>query len=93
MATNTIIPVGNSVQGDITSCEVDVVRTSVDRTSVLSFQQRETFQSYDVCTKQIVDEYDVPTLTGFGFTSVFIGIVFLFVLFITVIVSFSSSPY
>lgn len=65
MSTTTIIPT-NNVEGNITSCKIETAEISVDRKSLTSFSEFTTYQSYDVCTKQVTSVYTLQELTGFG---------------------------
>lgn len=67
MSNNTIIVPTDGVKGDITSCEITTQLISTKRDSMFSFQEMNTYVSYDVCNKQILREYSIPSWTGFGF--------------------------
>ena len=69
MNTQTIIPVGNDVQGDITSCKIDNAVLSISKNSALSLTERTTYASYNVCTKEVIQTYEVPNVTTFALVS------------------------
>ncbi len=60
-----IVPVGNEVAGDITNCKIENVILSINRSSAFSLRQTVSYASYDVCTKEIIQIYDVPEQTEF----------------------------
>ena len=66
MATNTIVPVSTTVTGDITICKIETAATRVDRDGPFSLFETTTYQSYDVCTKDVIDVYLYQTLTPFA---------------------------
>jgi len=72
MANQTIIPVGNQVEGDITSCKIENQVISVQKLSAFSIQKRTTYASYDVCSKQIIQQYTIPEINDFGVMVIFI---------------------
>ena len=64
--TNTILLPSTKIEGDVTSCKVESVIQSVQKEGAFSFEQISTYQTYDVCTKEIIEVYSVPELTLFG---------------------------
>jgi len=70
----TVIPVVGNVSGDITACKIETAQKSVDRNGAFRLTQKETYVTYDVCTKQTISEYQTSTITGFGFLGI-VGIV------------------
>ena len=54
-------------------------KTKVERSGALSFTQKETFVSYDVCTKKIVNQYTNSTIAGGAFFWIFVAVIVLFV--------------
>ena len=80
MDTQSTVVVGGNVQGDITSCKVEDVVVAVSRKSAFSFTEVNKHQSYNVCTRQLIKEYDVPSITGMGLLGVAAGIVLFIVI-------------
>jgi preprotein translocase subunit YajC len=62
----TVIPVTNGLNGNITDCKIETAQIKIDRKGTMSFSQKETYRTYDVCTKQTVSEYTASTITGAG---------------------------
>jgi hypothetical protein len=60
--TNVIVSSPN-LKGDITSCKLEQQEIRVDRKSVFSLQEKHTYVSYDVCNKQVVEQYTLPRWT------------------------------
>lgn len=79
---DTSVVVGGNVQGDITSCKIETSAIYVDKASLFSLQQKTTYRSYDVCTKQLVKEYVVPEITGFGMATVMLMVPIVIILII-----------
>jgi hypothetical protein len=77
--SKTIVPVDGNIKGDITDCKIETVKKSVERRGSLSATQKENYVTYDVCTKNIVTEYQTSTITSFGFLYVVIGVVAVFI--------------
>jgi hypothetical protein len=88
--TNTIIPVGNNVEGNITSCKIEEQKIQTNRNSVFSITQKDTYASYDVCSKQIIRTYDIPHFTGFG---LFLGLTAVFILCTIIATAMSKDSY
>jgi len=65
MSNNTLI-IPTEVEGNVTSCKIESTQISREKKSPWSFTQKGTYQSYDVCTKTVVQEYTVPEFTLFG---------------------------
>jgi hypothetical protein len=65
MAENVLIPSAN-VEGNITSCKIENQLIKTDRASVFSVQEIETYATYDVCSKQIIQQYTIPSLAPAG---------------------------
>lgn len=84
--TNTVIPLGGNVQGDITSCKIETAKVSISKNGAFSVFQESNYQSYDVCTKEVVAEYVVPEFTGFGIATPFIAIL----LILTILVAWGG---
>lgn len=76
MSNNIIIPT-NKVEGDITNCKIEHQQIRVDKRSMWSLKQTTTYISYDVCSKDILQEYTIPQFSGF---SVILGLVFIAIL-------------
>jgi hypothetical protein len=87
---NTIVPVGTDVKGDITNCKIETIKKSVDRKGSLSFTQKEHFVTYDVCTKQVVTEYQTSTITGGGFTMILLIVVVSVIVFLSLMSRFND---
>lgn len=79
--TNTIIPVGGNVEGNITSCGIDTKLISVQRDSAVSFFQGETYRSYSVCNGQEIATYTTHSFTGLGVLSCIVTVFFLVIIF------------
>jgi len=62
-----LIVTNGEVKGDITSCKIENQLKKVQRDSLTSVSEKNTYISYDVCSKSVVDEYTVPSFTGVGF--------------------------
>jgi hypothetical protein len=67
-----IVPT-NSVEGNITDCKIETAQIKTDRESPLSLTEIITYRSYDVCTKQTIEEYQIPSLTVFSFPFVLVA--------------------
>lgn len=86
--TNALVASPN-IQGDITNCRIETTKISVNRNSAFSFTEQNNFQSYDVCTKDVITTYSTNNITGFGGFLIGISILFLFV----VVFAFGASHY
>lgn len=86
MENNVVIPT-NNLEGNITSCKIENTLIKSERDSIFSFKEMNTYQSYDVCSKQIIQTYVKPEMTIFGFSM----IVVLFIVAYFIIVSFFTS--
>jgi hypothetical protein len=64
METQTIIPVGNQVEGNITSCKIENQLIKIDKESIFSLSQLKTYAAYNVCDKEIINQYQVPEGTS-----------------------------
>jgi hypothetical protein len=69
MDTKAII-VGGNVQGNISNCTIDNQTIKLERNGLWAFSQKETRASYNVCTKEIISQYTIPTFTGFGILTI-----------------------
>lgn len=87
MSTQTVVVPTNNVEGNITNCKIETAEIRVDKASPSSFVQYTTYQSYDVCTKEVKSEYVIPEVTGFA---VVIGLC-LGIVFISILMAWSSS--
>lgn len=70
-----IILAGNNIEGNITDCKIENQIIKVEKNSVFSLQQKRTYASYDVCTKEIIHQYVIPEFTGFALIGAFLVIV------------------
>lgn len=78
-----ILPVNNEVQGNITDCKIETAQIKIDRESILSLTEIKTYQSYDVCTKKVINEYTVKEVSPVGFGwGLGLGVIILFLLVI-----------
>ena len=73
--TNTIIPVGNEVRGDITSCKIENQLIMTQRNSAFSITEYNTYAAYNVCDKRIINQYSVSDFTGMGLLYIAVGII------------------
>lgn len=62
-----------NIKGDITNCKIDTLLKEVQKRSVFSFTQKTVYQNYNICTKEILNEYTVPEVTIFGGVVSFFG--------------------
>lgn len=92
MSQPVVVATNAAVEGNITSCKIEQQLFKVERSSSLSFSERNTYISYDVCNKQILETYSVPSFTGFGFVASFI-LFFLISLVIGAVVIGISNKY
>jgi hypothetical protein len=83
MAEPTVL-VGGNVSGNITSCKIEQQNVSISRKGLFSASETNTYISYDVCNKQIIREYTVPSFTALGGVYCFLGL-FVVVIFCSVI--------
>ena len=60
---NLLIPT-NKIEGDITSCKIENQVIFIRRDSPISLVEYTTYASYDVCSKEIINQYTVPSMTG-----------------------------
>lgn len=58
----TIVIPTNGVTGDITSCKIETQHIKTEKKSVFSLTKVDTYASYDVCSKQIIERYEIPSL-------------------------------
>jgi hypothetical protein len=79
MAETKTVVIPNNVNGDITSCKIETSEIRVNRDGAFSLTELTTYRSYDVCTKQTINEYQASHITGFGGFCIFIGIIFLII--------------
>jgi hypothetical protein len=66
--SNVLIPSSN-VEGNITSCKIEQQTLKKDKHYVYSLTEQTTYATYDVCSKQIIQTYTVPSFTPFGFVA------------------------
>ena len=76
-ANNMIIPT-NNIEGNITSCRIEQALKSIDKKSVFSLTQTNTYMTYDVCNRQVISEYKLQSLGSFSWF--FVVLISLFVL-------------
>ena len=75
------IIVGGNVQGDVTSCRIENQLKSIQKNSIFSIKQDKTYITYDVCNKQIISDYTVPSFTGFSVLLIlFVCFIFCFII-------------
>ena len=80
MEYKIIVPT-NNVQGDITSCKIENQLTRIDRGSAFSLFETNSYISYDVCSKKVIDTYQVQAMTGLSISIlIFLGIILFFVM-------------
>ena len=72
--TNVLVPTANVI-GDVTACKIENQLISTERVSATSLQEVNTYVSYDVCSKQIIYQYQVPDITFFGGMAILAGVV------------------
>ncbi len=84
------VVVGGNVQGDITSCKIENQLIRTDKKSVFSLQELNTYASYDVCSRKIIDKYTVPSFTKNTFL---LGGAILFLLFLIIVSSCNSTDF
>ena len=68
-----ILPIGGNVQGDITTCKIETAAVRKERDSAFSFTETTIYQSYDVCTRDVIETYGLDGLTFFGGTIIIVG--------------------
>ena len=73
----TVVPAGG-VEGNITSCKVETAKTQVTKNSSVSLSQSESYQTYNVCTGEVINTYEVPSMTFFGGCLVMFGMLVTF---------------
>lgn len=79
MSENKVVVLTDgNVQGDITTCRIEDVVTEVKRSGAISLTEVQKHRVYNVCTKEVVNEYEVPYLSGEA--SLFMIVVVLMVL-------------
>lgn len=78
MSIPVVIPT-NWVNWDITQCKIENVLVKIEREGVLSFTEREFYQSYNVCTKEVISEYSIPSLTVIPFLLLFVVLIFFWI--------------
>jgi len=83
----TVIPVTNGVNGNITDCKIETAKIKVERKGAWSLTQKETYRSYDVCTKQTINQYQTNTVTGGGFLILCVAVALVLTLFWGIIVA------
>ncbi len=72
---------GSGVTGNITDCKIENQLKSITRNSKMSLGQENTYITYDVCNREVIGEYTVPTWTGTGvFLMALISIIVVFVM-------------
>ena len=75
-----IIPASDQIVGDITSCRIENQVLIIDKSSAISLTEKTTYIAYDVCNKEILSTYTVPSITGLGFLLSFLmGAIILFI--------------
>ena len=87
MNNTGVLAVSENMKGDITSCKIENQLVGIERASIFSLKEVETRIAYDVCSKQVVREYSVPTVTVFGAVMmlpiVFIAFIIPFAIYVT----------
>lgn len=71
-----IIVGSENIKGDITSCKLETAQISLDKESAWSLRETKTYQTYDVCSKAVISEYEVESFTGLASIGLFVGIIF-----------------
>lgn len=80
-----VVAVSPNIEGEITSCKIENEVVNIDKTSAFSITQIKTYRSYDVCTKQTINEYPIQEFTAFsGFSLIFGAILLVIMLAIIV---------
>lgn len=80
MSQPIVVPTTN-VDGNITSCKIETQQIKVDRSSAFSLRETRTFVSYDVCSRQQLEQFSVENFTPLSFIlGVGIGIITLIVI-------------
>lgn len=80
----TNVVVGGNVQGDITSCKIENQLIKTEKASVWSIKEKNTYASYDVCSKKVISQYVVPEFTGTVIGYIFFVVILFFVFLIVV---------
>ena len=76
--------VGGNVSGDITSCGIDSQLVDVAKDNVWSIRQMSTYRAYDMCTKQVINEYSVPEFTMIA-PAYFIGVPLMLIILVGIV--------
>jgi len=71
----------SNLEGNITSCEIKTAEIKVIRKSLFSFSEKREYKSYDVCTRETIENYQVPSITAFGAFSIIFLVVIIFFAF------------
>lgn len=80
MAEPTILVPTSEVTGDVTICKIERQLLKVERQSAFSLIEKNTYATYNVCTKEIIETYTVPSISGLGFLTGVAVLVFIFIL-------------
>lgn len=87
MSTPTVVVPTAGVEGNLTTCKIETSQIMIEKEGVFSFTQAVHYRSYDVCTKEVVNDYVVPEFTFWPFI-LFFGTVGLFIM-----AALNSDPY
>lgn len=87
MSQQTVVVPTAGVEGNLTSCKIETSQIMVEKNGVFSFTQAVHYRSYDVCSKEVVNDYVVPEFTLWPF------ILFFGILFTIMVAAMSSDGY
>lgn len=73
-----------NIEGDVTSCKIENVLVKTYRKGVFSMSQQESYMSYNNCTKEVLAEYDIPTMTVLGGACTFFGFFIILIFLINI---------
>lgn len=82
--SKTIIAASNKISGNISECRIDSQLVSIDRENPWSLTQSSKFKTYNVCTGEVIHNYEIKEFTSFSLmaTPILIGLSFASILFI-----------
>lgn len=86
--TNNIIASSPNIQGDITQCKIETALINTERDSAFSFNELNTYQSYNVCSKETLNTFTVQEITNLGVFGFLIPLILLIMFGFLAFISF-----
>lgn len=79
---NTVLLPTQWVIWDVTSCKIETAEIKKEINSIFSLYWKTYYQSYNVCTKEIIEVYSIPHLSDLWISFLMILVPFVLILFV-----------